>query len=104
MAARFGPACSIAADRERNACVRGVPSGRRKIQGMLVEVRARSEEMAIDGDERLHCDLFGKVTGRAVERDQRQDVILIDRLHQIVGSLAPREFGGNGDQREVACR
>src|ERR1017187_9005628 len=49
MLARFGPTCSIAAERQRTARCRGVPSGRRKIQGMLVEVRARSEEMPTTG-------------------------------------------------------
>src|SRR5579864_1162230 len=49
MLARFGPTCSIAEERHRRACCRGVPWGRRKIHGMLVEVSARSEEMATTG-------------------------------------------------------
>src|SRR5208337_133131 len=46
---RFGPASAMAADRQRRASSPGVPSGKRKIQGMLVEVSARSEEMATTG-------------------------------------------------------
>src|ERR1019366_226821 len=46
---RFGPARWMASARLPSACSIGVPSGRRKIQGILVVVRARSEEMATTG-------------------------------------------------------
>ncbi len=85
--------------RLRSACSIGVPSGRRKIQGMLVVVSARSEEMATTGMKRLHRDLFRQVAGRAVECDQGQNMILIDRLDQFVGSLSPGKLGGNRNQR-----
>src|ERR1700726_172205 len=49
MLARFGPACSIAEESVCRACERGVSCGKRKIHGMLVEVSARSEEMATTG-------------------------------------------------------
>src|SRR5271157_251840 len=46
---RLGPAWLMASTRVRSAWSTGVPSGRRKIQGMLVEVSARSEEIATTG-------------------------------------------------------
>ena len=68
---------------------------------MLVEVRARSEEIATTGDEGLDPDLFGKMTGIAVQGNQRKDVIVVDGFDEIAGRPAPGGIGDDWDQGEL---
>ena len=104
MLARLGPACSIAADRQRKACGKGSAIRQPENPG---NVGGGERAIGRDGhhrDERLHRDLFGEMAGRPIQRNQREHVLLIDRLHEIVRTLCPtKSRSGIGDQRTDAC-
>ena len=54
------------------------------------------------GNKCLDADLLGEVTGIAIERNNRENVILIDTIHQIAGCLAPLRVARNGNQRHMS--
>src|SRR5579871_233450 len=91
----------------------GVIDGRRDTVERLAQRRVlgqaedpwdvRRSECAVgrdrdDRDEGLHADLFGEMAGIAVERDDREHVVVINGSDQGAGRLSPGCVGGDGNQ------